>query len=125
MLHNMNLGSKVTMLGEHRPMFASSQNLNVKCCDTSFQCIGTLKDHDLNSIMNFDSTIGNIYSQYSWFSILIWNENKENFQILDFGIKYDIVSIIKCFFIQIGQVGALATVYNINEPNSNRCQAKQ
>ncbi len=51
MLHDMNLGSKVTMLGEHRPMFASSQNLNVKCCDTSFQCIGTLKDHDLNSIM--------------------------------------------------------------------------
>jgi hypothetical protein len=71
MFHNMNLGSKVIMLGEHRPMFASCQNLNVKCFDISFQCIGTLKDHDLNSIMNFDSMIGIIYFQYSWFSILI------------------------------------------------------
>jgi hypothetical protein len=59
------------MLGEHRPMFASSQNLNVKRCDISFQCIETLKDHDLNSIMNFDSMIGIIYFQYSWFWILI------------------------------------------------------
>lgn len=75
MLHNMNLGSKVTMLGEHRPMFASFQNLNVKCCDTSFKCIGTFKDHDLNSIMKFDSMIGIIDFQYPWFWILIWNEN--------------------------------------------------
>jgi hypothetical protein len=62
---------------------------------------------------------------YKFSIFLIFDTNLkwklEHFQILGFGIKYD----IKCFFIQICQVSGLTSNYNINEPNLDRCQGKQ